>query len=82
MDTPVEISELLPPAAASETTDEQISAYESALEKVIAGNWSDAITELTQLTEEGPISFLLNQMSGFEHQPPADWDGAFSLTSK
>ena len=42
----------------------------------------DAIAELTQLTAEGPISFLLNQMSGFEDQPPADWDGAFSLTSK
>jgi adenylate cyclase len=82
MDTPVNISELLAPADNSTVSDERIASYETALDQVIAGEWPDAIAELNRLSEEGPTSFLLSQMSRLGNQPPADWDGAFRLTSK
>ena len=83
MDTPINISELLAPAGGdSVISDEHVAAYESALSQVITGAWSDAIVTLSQMTDDGAADFLLRHMSQHNNEPPADWDGAFTMTSK
>ena len=60
-----------------------VSAHELAVEHVIAGRWTEAIAILQPRAEtDQPTRFLLESMAAFENQPPADWDGAFRLTSK
>ncbi len=83
MDTSMAVSELLPPfGSASQVTDATITAYEAALEDVIAGRWEQACEQLASLPDEGPKTFLLQKMAKTNNQPPADWDGAFSLVEK
>ena len=84
MDTPIEISELLPPESdCPQLTAASVSAHEQAVEHVIAGRWVAAIEILRPRAEtDGPARFLLEQMSLSDNQPPADWDGSFRLTSK
>ena len=84
MDTAVDVSELLAPEIDSpHHTSASVSAHELAVEHVIAGRWTEAIAILQQRAEtDQPTRFLLESMAAFENQPPADWDGAFRLTSK
>ncbi len=84
MDTAVEVSELLPPEIDSpRLTAEIVTAHELAVEHVIAGRWTEAIEILQPRAEiDQPSRFLLEHMAASDNQPPADWDGAFRLTSK
>ncbi len=84
MDTAIEISELLPPESdCPQLTAAIVSAHELAVEHVVAGRWTDAIEILRPRAEtDTPARFLLEHMAQFDNQPPADWDGAFRLTSK
>ena len=83
MDTALEVSELLPPAdTPGVTSDEAIQVHEEAVEKVISGDWTEAIRILDQLPDGGPKAFLLEHMGDTNNEPPSDWDGAFSLTKK
>lgn len=83
MDTALEVSELLLPFGPEcDTADAQIADYERALELVIAGEWTEAVDILNQLTDDGPSQFLLDQMARCENTPPSDWDGVFSLNQK
>ncbi|MBP85389.1 MAG: hypothetical protein CMJ64_01520 [Planctomycetaceae bacterium] len=84
MDVAINVFGLLPPEAVSpDVTNETITLHEKALDAVIAGNWDQARRTLEQMpSEDGPSRFLLDQMAQHENQPPAEWDGAFSLSSK
>lgn len=84
MDTSLLISELVGADNGTHlTTAAVIQAYERALDEVIAGRWTQAILLLNEVPDsDGPKNFLLSQMAEFQNQPPADWDGAFRLTSK
>jgi len=82
MDTPIEVSELLPPVSHSDVTDRNILAYESALDAVIAGDWTQARTMLAKLPVDGAVTFLNEKLSQLGDVPPASWDGAFAMTSK
>ena len=84
MDTPILVSELLPANDGSELlTVRAVEAYEAALDAVIAGDWATALTLLEEVPDsDGPKKFLIDHMARTNNQPPADWDGAFSLTSK
>ncbi len=83
MDIALLVSELLPPEGFSPTTAAVIQAYEAALDAVIAGRWDDALQLLNKVPDDdGPKKFLLEHMAQFSNQPPANWDGTFSLTSK
>lgn len=84
MDTAVEVSELLPPEIDSpHLTAAIVTAHELAVEHVIAGRWTEAIEILQPRAEiDQPSRFLLEHMAATDNQPPADWDGAFRLTSK
>ena len=84
MDTAVEVSELLSPEIDSpHLTAAIVTAHELAVEHVIAGRWTAAIEILQPRAEiDQPAKFLLEHMAASDNQPPADWDGAFRLTSK
>jgi adenylate cyclase len=84
IDTAVEVSELLAPEIdAPHHTSHSVSAHELAVAHVIDGRWTEAIEILQPRAEtDQPTRFLLEQMAAFDNQPPADWDGAFRLTSK
>lgn len=84
MDTPLLVSELLgPDDGECLTTDAVVTAYERALDEVIAGRWTQALALLNDVPEtDGPKKFLLDQMASLNNQPPANWDGVFRLSSK
>jgi len=80
MDTPVVVTELMAPAGT--LSDEHVVQFEAAVDAVVSGQWAAAVEQLAALPDEGGRQFLLKQMARFGNQPPADWDGAFSLTEK
>ena len=83
MDTAITVSELLPPnGPAADVSDDTIAIFEAALDNVISGHWEIALEALNSIPDDGPKAFLLKHMSRFDNQPPADWDGAFSLAEK
>ena len=84
MDTAIDVSELLPPEVdCPHLTVEIVTAHEHAVANVVAGKWAEAIMFLQPRAEtDRPAKFLLDQMALTDNQPPADWDGAFRLTSK
>ena len=83
MDTPVTVSELLPPATGGGLSDEQLANYESGLEAVIAGRWDEASRILKPLVErDTPAGFLQRVMTETGFKPPTAWDGAFTLKAK
>jgi adenylate cyclase len=83
MQSPVTVSELLPPVGGRGISEEQITAYEAALDAVIAGSWKKALPLLEPLADhDPPAAFLKRSMAETNFEPPTGWDGAFTLKSK
>lgn len=84
MDTAMTVFGLLPPLEElPEVTTDLIFDHESAVDAVIHGDWSTARELLQRVPDsDGPKRFLMDHMAKFNHIPPPDWDGAFSLASK
>jgi adenylate cyclase len=83
-DLPLEVSELLPPAAAwPELSDQDIAMYEAALTALNLGDWQLAFQRLHQVTADDRVKdFLTVFIAERNRTPPADWDGVIPLTSK
>ena len=83
-DRPLEVSELLPPAAElSELTDHDIAMYEAALTALYERNWDLAFQRLHQVTAGDRVKdFLTVFIAQRNRTPPADWDGVIPLVSK
>jgi adenylate cyclase len=81
METPVEVSELLPPAAEdSELTDEHLAAFESAVEALYARDWAGALQLLHRVPPDDLAKdFLTVFIARHNRTPPADWDGVVTL---
>ena len=84
MDTPVTVSELLPPPAEyTLLTDEHLKAYESAVDALMEGRWSEAFELLHQVPAGDRVKdFLTVFIANHNRTPPPDWDGVIPLTSK
>jgi len=84
MDTPLEVSELLPPLAAyPELTDEHLGYYEAALDHFQAGRWWKAFELLHRIPASDRVKdFLTVFIAQHNRTPPADWDGVIPLASK
>ena len=84
MDTPLNVSELLPPIqAGSLISDEHIAAYESAVDNFAACRWDEALDLLSGLPgSDRARDFLMIYIASNEYRSPANWDGVISLTSK
>ncbi|MFN0195715.1 MAG: adenylate/guanylate cyclase domain-containing protein [Planctomycetaceae bacterium] len=84
METPVVVSELLPPAALQpELTDKHIAQFESGVNDFIAGNWEAAYQALHDMpAEDRAQDFLSVMIAQHNRTPPADWDGIIRLPNK
>lgn len=81
--TPLLVSELLPPATRSAVQDEDIKAYESALEDLHKGQWEKAFRQLYRVSAEDLVKdFLTVYIAQHNRNPPPDWDGVIGLASK
>jgi adenylate cyclase len=82
--SPVEINELLPPAAECPgLPDEGLSAYDAGLSAFSAGNWDRALEHLSELPEDDLAASFLEQFIGkYGGSPPVNWDGAIPLEAK
>ncbi len=80
----VEVSELLPPAdEMPELTDAHVRAYEQALDRFIAGDWTDAIERLHDVPAKDRVKdFLTVYIVQHGRTPPPHWNGVVPLSSK
>jgi adenylate cyclase len=84
METPVEVSELLPPAAVyPQLSDEHLAAFESAVEALYARDWARALHLLHQVPPDDLAKdFLTVFIAQHNRTPPTDWDGIVTITSR
>lgn len=84
LDTPLEVSELLPPEPQYPLlTDEHLGHYEAAVEAFLAGRWPEAYELLHRIpTEDTVADFLTVYIARHNRTAPPDWDGVIALSSK
>ena len=84
METPVVVSELLPPASDfPELTDAHIESYERGVDNFIDGHWDDAYRCLHAMPPgDRAQDFLMQQIVLHNRTAPAGWDGIVRLPSK
>ncbi|MBM4074721.1 MAG: FHA domain-containing protein [Planctomycetes bacterium] len=84
METPVTVSELLPPESEyPELTDEHVIEYERGVENFIQGNWDQAYRSLHRMpANDRAQDFLMQQIVLHNRVAPKDWDGTIKLPSK
>lgn len=84
METPVAVSELLPPVQDfPELTDSHIESYERGVDYFINGEWDDAYRCLHAMPpNDRAQDFLMQQIVLHNRTAPANWDGIVRLPSK
>ncbi len=84
LDTPLEVSELLPPVSEyPELTDEHLEFYEAALDAFLAGKWKEAFELLHRIPAQDQVKdFLVVHIARHNRRPAPDWDGVIPLASK
>ncbi|HEV3383858.1 MAG TPA: adenylate/guanylate cyclase domain-containing protein [Gemmata sp.] len=84
LETPLVVAELIPPAGTEAVlTNDDLAAYEQALEAFLASDWNKAYRELHRVPPDDRgkdvlIEFILKH----NRIPPHDWDGVIPLGSK
>jgi adenylate cyclase len=84
LDSPLEVSELLPPLEQYPIlSDEHIKYYEAALDAFLARQWPKAFELLHRIPAEDQVKdFLIVYIAQHNRRPPTDWDGVIPLASK
>jgi adenylate cyclase len=84
LDTPLAVSELLPPFSADpQLSDEHLGFYEAALDAFVAGRWPEAFRLLHSIpAEDRAKDFLTVYIAGRNRTPPANWNGVIALEEK
>lgn len=84
MDNPLEVSELVPSAAAlPQITDQHIADFEAGVDCFIAGDWAEAWRHLHSMpADDRAQDFLALQITQHGRTAPADWDGVVRLRKK
>lgn len=84
METPVTVSELLPPVNDfPELTDAHLESYEAGVAGFIAGNWDEAYRHLHSMpASDRAQDFLMQQIVLNNRTAPRNWDGIVRLPSK
>ena len=84
LDKPLEVSELLPPADEyPELSDENIAAYEAALDALLSLNWTRAFSLLHHVPAEDRVKdFLTVFIAQHNRTPPDNWDGVITIAEK
>lgn len=81
METPLEVSELLPPATEfPELPDDAIAVYEQALDALADRDWDRAFSLLHQVPATDRVKdFLTVFIAQNNRTPPSGWDGTIPL---
>lgn len=84
MSAPLEVSELLPPAAeGTRLSDAHLAAYEAALDAFQASDWNEALRLLHQVPPDDQAKdFLTVFIAQHNRTPPPGWDGSIPLEGK
>jgi adenylate cyclase len=84
LDTPLVVSELLPPASRYPAlTDDHLRCYEAALDAFWARSWARAFELLHEIpAADEAKDFLTVYIAQHNRQAPADWDGIIPLGNK
>jgi len=84
LDTPLEVSELLPlEKDMPQFTDEHIAAYEQALDALLARNWAKAFQLLHRVPADDEVKdFLTVYIAQHNRVAPPGWDGIIPLPGK
>jgi adenylate cyclase len=85
MNTPLMVSELLPPESApgNELSDQDVALYEKALDGFQDGNWNEAFRLLHQVPAEDRVKdFLTVYIAQNNRVAPPDWNGTIRLPEK
>ena len=84
LDTPLIVTELLPPAGPGERTpNEDIAAYEQALDAFLAGDWNEAYKLLHRVPPDDRGKDVLTEFILKNNRtPPTGWSGVIPMGSK
>jgi adenylate cyclase len=84
IETPVLVSELLPPAFVQDAlTDEQVAYFDQAVEHFIAGRWEAAYQDLHRMpASDRAQDFLGVVIAQHNRVPPPGWNGVLELPNK
>lgn len=84
LDTPVIVTELLPPVGTEDApSNEDIAAYEQALDSFLAGDWNAAYKLLHQLPPDDRGKDVLTEfILKTNRTPPTGWSGVIPMGSK
>lgn len=84
LETAVDVSELLPPQTElPDLTDENIRAYEAALDAFIKGDWEEAFALLHEVPSTDRVKdFLTVTIAQHDRASPVGWDGVIAMTAK
>jgi adenylate cyclase len=80
---PLDLYELLPPAAAGALSDANLASYAAALEAFEARDWPRALQLLHQVPPDDEAKdFLSLFIARHNRTPPAGWDGVIGIDAK
>jgi len=84
IETPLEVSELLPPQDEYPAlSDQDIATYERALDALQAQDWDQAFSLLHQVPADDRVKdFLTVFIAQNNRLPPKNWDGVIRMTAK
>ena len=84
MDTPLMVSELLPPFNQDlSLSDQNLSDYDAAVDALLIGDWSGALELLHQVpARDRAKDFLTMFIVQNNYEPPPNWDGVIPMPSK
>jgi len=77
LDHAQEVTELLPPEVSwPQLSDDHIRAYESALDSLHAGRWTESLAYLSRVPSEDQVKdFLTVFIAQHNRTPPDGWNG-------
>lgn len=83
LETPLVVSELLPPAGDGALTDADLDAYDRALAAFLEGDWTAAYRHLHRVAADDRGKDVLTEfILRHNRTPPPNWDGVIPLGSK
>ncbi|VTT98257.1 adenylate guanylate cyclase : Probable adenylate cyclase OS=Planctomyces maris DSM 8797 GN=PM8797T_31900 PE=4 SV=1: Guanylate_cyc [Gemmataceae bacterium] len=84
LETPIEVAELIPPAGPEQVlTNDDVAAYEAALDAFLSEDWNEAYKLLHQVPPDDRGKDMLTEfILKYNRTPPTNWNGVIPLGSK
>ena len=83
MENPLTVNELLPPVGGGLLSNDDIAAYERALDAFLESDWDDAYNLLHRVPpDDRGKDVLMEFILKYNRTPPTNWHGVIPLGSK